>query len=249
MNGNKKRLAAFLVAGTLLLIMIIATMVSPKWWRLGFLPTPEEWQATFAGLALAALGLAWYQIKQVDASNKEVARSNESVRKVNLENVRPRVQVFLTADRIVRRLRGAPVTGTIYLTVENAGVTAATNVRMTASAPFESLPEFFIPGGMEKHLDEVNSFFNGDIKFKTLTPGRPYIWILGRAPEIYEAEGIVKKYDIRVQYGIVGLSDTFDETITIDLDLEKRIAAPVDPLVRIGKDLEEVTSAIKGLKK
>lgn len=249
MTGNKKRLAAAITACVLLLIIAVLTLALPKWWRLGFLPTPEEWQATFAGLALAALGLAWYQIKQVDASNKEVARSNESVRKVNLENVRPRVQVFLTADRIVRRLRGAPVTGMIYLTVENVGITAATNVKMTTSSAFESLPELFNPGAMEKHLDEVNSFFNGDIRFKTLMPGRPYIWILGRAPEIYEAEGIVKKYDIRVQYGIVGLSDLFDETITIDLDLEKRIAAPVDPLVRIGKDLEEVTSAIKGLKK
>ena len=38
------------------------------------------------------------------------------------------------------------------------------------------------------------------------------------------------------------------ETFVLDLDVEKRIELPVDPLVRIGKDIEAVGTELKAIK-
>ena len=76
-----------------------------SWWRFPDMPTTEEWSAFFGVSALMALGFAWYQIRQVDQSNKALIVSNELARQVNLEAVRPRVQVALEASRLVTRTR------------------------------------------------------------------------------------------------------------------------------------------------
>lgn len=126
-----------------------------SWWRFPGMPTAEEWSAVFGASALVALGFAWYQIRQVDQSNKALIASNELARQVNIEAVRPRVQVALEANRFVQKDRGAAVKGALYIAVRNIGVSPARDVRLKVSPPFTSLGKFFKPGMMGEHFTEV----------------------------------------------------------------------------------------------
>ncbi|WP_417218591.1 hypothetical protein [Arthrobacter sp.] len=220
-----------------------------SWWRFSDMPTAEEWQAVFGASALVALGFAWYQIRQVDQSNKALIASNELARQVNIEAVRPRVQVALEASRFVQKDRGAAATGTLYIAVRNIGVSPASDVRLNVSPPFTSLEKFFKPGMMGEHFAEVNETFNGEVHFPTLNPGNSYIWFLGRVPELFQdGSGIPRRWEVETEYTGTASPEPFRETFVLDLDVEKRIELPVDPLVRIGKDIEVVGSHLKAIK-
>ncbi|MBA8816379.1 hypothetical protein FHX48_001452 [Microbacterium halimionae] len=220
-----------------------------SWWRFPYMPTAEEWQAVFGASALVALGFAWYQIRQVDQSNKALIASNELARQVNIEAVRPRVQVALEASRFVQKDRGASATGTLYIAVRNIGVSPASDVRLKVSQPFTSLETFFKPGMMSSHFAEVNETFNGEVHFPTLNPGNSYIWFLGRVPELFQDDsGIPRRWEVETKYTGTVSPEPFRETFVLDLDVEKRIELPVDPLVRIGKDIEVVGSHLKAIK-
>lgn len=220
-----------------------------SWWRFPGMPTAEEWSAVFGASALVALGFAWYQIRQVDQSNKALIASNELARQVNIEAVRPRVQVALEANRFVQKDRGAAVKGALYIAVRNIGVSPARDVRLKVSPPFTSLGKFFKPGMMGEHFTEVNETFNGQVHFRTLNPGNSYIWFLGRVPELFEdGSGVPRRWEVETEYTGTASPEPFRETFVLDLDVEKRIELPVDPLVRIGKDIEVVGSYLKAIK-
>jgi len=228
------------VIGVFLLFCLSVAVWGP-WWRFEGMPTPEEWSAVFGASALIALAFAWYQIRQVDQSNKALIASNEVARQVNLEAVRPRVQVSLEATRSVTKVRGAPVRGTIHIAVRNTGASSANNVRLSVSPPFTSLETFFQPGMMPEHFGEVNKFFDGSVRFPTLSPGKTYIWFLGRAPDLFDDEtGVPRRWEVEAEYSGTASDESFRDTFILDMDIEKRIELPVDPLDRIGKDLEVV---------
>ncbi|WP_156876587.1 hypothetical protein [Microbacterium luticocti] len=221
-----------------------------SWWRFPDMPTAEEWSAFFGASALVALGFAWYQIRQVDQSNKALIASNELARRVNIEAVRPRVQVALEPTRFVQKDRGAPVEGTLHIAVRNIGVSPAHEVRLRVSPQFTSLAKFFKPGMMEAHFAEVNETFDGKVCFRTLNPGNTYIWFLGRVPELFADEsGIPRRWEVEAEYMGTASPEPFVETFILDLDVEKRIELPVDPLVRIGKDIEVVGSKLEAIKR
>lgn len=221
-----------------------------SWWRFPNMPSAEEWSAIFGASAVIALGFAWYQIRQVDQSNKALISSNELARQVNLEAVRPRVQVALEASRFVSKHRGTPVEGTLYIAVRNIGVSPAHDVRLSVSPPFTSLDKFFKPGLMDEHFAEVNKAFNGEMHFRTLHPGNTYIWFLGRAPALFEdTTGVPRRWEVEANYTGTASTVPFYDKFVMDLDVEKRIEMPVDPLTRIGKDIEVVADHLAGIKK
>lgn len=214
------------------------------------MPTAEEWSALFGASALVALAFAWYQIRQVDQSNRALIASNELARQVNVEAVRPRVQVALEVNRSVQKDRGAAVTGRLYIAVRNIGVSPACNVRLSVSPPFTSLEKFFKPRMMGEHFAEVNGAFNGEVHFRTLNPGNTYIWFLGRVPELFEGNsGVPRRWEVKTEYTGTASREPFHETFVLDLDIEKLIELPVDPLVRIGKDIEVVGSHLKAIRR
>jgi hypothetical protein len=230
-------------------LFVASVAIWGSWWRFPAMPTAEEWSAFFGASALVALGFAWYQIRQVDQSNKALIASNELARQVNIEAVRPRVQVALEADRFVQKDRGAPVKGTLYIAVRNIGVSPARDVRLSVSPPFTSLEKFFNPGMMGEHFAEVNKAFNGEVHFRTLNPGNTYIWFLGRVPGLFDGGSEVpRRWEVETEYTGTASPEPFRETFVLDLDIEKRIELPVDPLVRIGKDIEVVGSHLKAIK-
>jgi len=221
-----------------------------SWWRSPGMPTAEEWSALFGVSALIALAFAWYQIRQVDQSNRALIASNQLARQVNLEAVRPRVQVALEASRSVTKNRGGPVEGTLYIAVRNIGVSPAHDVRLRVSPPFTSLEKFFKPGMMEEHFSEVNKAFNGEVHFPTLHPGNTYIWFLGRAPAVFDdTTGAPRRWEVEAVYAGTASAVAFHDNFVLDLDVEKRIELPVDPLIRIGKDIEVVGNQLAALKK
>ncbi|MFD5225702.1 hypothetical protein ACFWHT_08795 [Microbacterium sp. NPDC058342] len=220
-----------------------------SWWRFPGMPSAEEWSALFGATALIALGFAWYQIRQVDQSNKALIASNEHSQHVNAEAVRPRVQVALRADRTVLKERGGPVKGTLYVAVRNIGVSPATDVKLRVTPPFTSLETFFKPGMMGQHFEEVNRVFNGETAFPTLNPGNSYIWFLGRVPELFEeAAGVPRRWAVEAEYTGTVSDKPFHDTFILDLDVEKRIELPVDPLIRIGKDIQVVGEKLERIR-
>jgi hypothetical protein len=205
------------------------------------MPTADEWSALFGASALVALGFAWYQVRQVDQSNKALIVSNDLARQVNLESVRPRVQVALESTRTVWKKRGGPAEGNISITLRNIGPSPARDLRLSVNPPFNSLDTFFKPGMMPAHFAEVNGIFDGSTHINTLHPGNTYAWFLGRGPELFqENTDAPRRYEVRAQYTGTATSTVFDDVFILDLDVEKRIELPPDPLVRIGKDIEVV---------
>ncbi|MFD4957862.1 hypothetical protein [Microbacterium sp. NPDC058389] len=241
--------ARFVVAATLLLFALfcISAAVFGAWWRFENMPTAEEWQALFGATVLVALALTWYQIRQVDSSNLELVRANELSRQANLEISRPRVQVYLQMDRQVLKSRGQSVQGTMYLAIRNTGQSPALNVKLQVDVPFSSSEEFFMPGRMQPHFEEVNAVFDGTVRFPVMSKDAPYVWLMGRVPRIFdEVAGVPRRYEVTASYDS-SAGESYVEKMPLDLDIEKRIELPVPPLVRIGKDIEVVGDHLKSI--
>lgn len=68
-------------------------------------------------------------------------------------------------------------------------------------------------------------------------------------PELFEdGSGVPRRWEVETEYTGTASPEPFRETFVLDLDVEKRIELPVDPLVRIGKDIEVVGSYLKAIK-
>jgi hypothetical protein len=231
---------AFAMTVVFLLFALSAALLGP-WWRLPNLPTADEWSALWGIAAVVALFFAWRQLRQVDQSNKQLVASNELTRQVNLETLRPRVLVSLDYTRTISRQRGGPAEGQVWVAIENIGSNVALDVRLTVDRPFQSLPQFFKAGKMEEHLSEMTEAFDGRVLFDSLVPGKKYVWFLGRVPDLFKDEsGVTRRYQIEARYSGLHSSQPYRHGFVIDLDTEKRIQSIVDPLQRIGRDLEVI---------
>ncbi len=243
----KSRWPLFLLGGVVVAFALFCLSVAlfGSWWRFPNMPTAEEWSAFFGASALLALFFAWYQVRQVDQSNRALIASNDQARLVNIEQIRPRVRAYFDVDRSATKRRGDPSRGSIYVAVENFGPNAATNVRLSVDEPFQSLDVFFKPGRMESHLNGLKEIFNGSVYFDTLLPGRKYVWFLGSVPELMDDTTLkVRSYNVTVHYDGVAGGPPYEEAFRLDLDLERNLERPVKPLDRIGKDLEVIGDKI-----
>lgn len=247
-------LSLLAVAAALFTVFCGTVALWGSWWRkIENMPTPEEWSAFFGASALGAVAFAWYQIRQVEQSNKQLAASNEEAKKaseaamkVNVETIRPRVQVSIEHTRSVGRFRGGPSRGTAFISVRNAGASPAHDVRLGVTPAFTSLESSFREGMMPDHFAKVNAFFDGSVVFPTLTVGKNYIWYLGLVPDIYKDDsGLPRRWTVTTEYRGTETLGEFSDTFVLDLDVEKLIELPVDPLDRIGRDLEVVGSEMK----
>ncbi|UNK69417.1 hypothetical protein [Microbacterium sp. H1-D42] len=238
-----------LVVLVLVVLFYLSAYLWGTWWRHPNFPTPEEFSALFGGVALIALLFAWKQIKQVDDSNRALIESNEVALEVSLETTRPRIQVYLQAERFVSKHRGAPAEGTVYVALTNFGGSAAQNVKLSVDQPFDSLPAFFNEPretNRDQHFERLNETFDGTVRFDYIRPGAKYIWFLGRAPKLFEDDGNVpRRYRIHASYESQFRKTPYEEDFVIDLDVESRIEAPVDKLTRISKDLEVIGDTLK----
>lgn len=251
-KSPKWLIAAIGIGFALVLFYGIALLEGP-WWRHPNFPTAEELSALFGGVALIALVLAWKQIRQVDESNRALIKSNEIALEVSLEATRPRIQVYLQAERFVGKYRGAAAEGTVYIALMNSGGSAAQNVALSVSPAFDSLPMFFNEPretNRTNHFEKLNEAFDGTVRFDHIRPGAKFIWFLGRVPDLFKDEGTVpRRYEIHADYESEFLEKRYEEDFVIDLDVESRIEAPVDKLTRISKDLEVIGDQLKRIER
>lgn len=229
----------------LLAALKLSVVFFGSWWRWGGMPTPDEWSAILGFSAVIALVLAWYQIRQVDVSNRALVDSNAETQRINLEMVRPRVQVSLMARQSVRKQRGFPAGGNLFVSLENVGMGTARNLKMKVDIPFDSLDQFFLEGKREQHFANVNKNFEGICTFQIVVAGKRFIWFLGRAPELLdESNGAPQRYRVDVEYEDIA-GHLFKESFSLDLQAEKNVLAEIDPLERIGRDIEVVGDQLK----
>jgi hypothetical protein len=217
-----------------------------SWWRFEGAPTADEWSAFFGAFVVVGLVIAWYQLRQVDQSNRELASSNDDVRRVNLELVRPRVIVDLEYQRALFKSRQGQLRGSIMVIVSNGGASTARDVRLSLTPGFQSLEQFFNPGKMEEYLSEVNAKFRGAVLFPQLAAGVRHGYFLGRFPDLTEdTTGLPRRYIVEAKYTDVSRKHQFEETFVLDLDVNRSIEISADPVARLGKDVEVVGDELK----
>lgn len=250
MNRTRLAILALLVAVALLFLALTVRMWG-SWWRVPNFPYADEWSALFGVSAVVAVIFTGYQIRQVDASNHEVSQSNEALRVMNRESIRPRVLVDLTFNRAIRKQRGMPLEGGIYLTVTNIGATTASRVRLSVDVPFDGLDQHFVndEAGRRRHFAALNGYFDGTVVFQTLAPGKRYTFFLGRFPDtIDDTTGVPRRYRVKATYEDTILNDSYSDEYVLDLDLDKQLELAVDPLARLGKDLEVVGEELRKIR-
>ncbi|MBT1541470.1 hypothetical protein KK103_06825 [Curtobacterium flaccumfaciens pv. flaccumfaciens] len=239
-------LIAFLAMAAVLGVLRLTVSLFGSWWRFEGAPTAEEWSAFFGAFVVGGLVIAWFQLRQVDRSNRELASSNDDVRRVNLELVRPRIIVDLEYQRALFKSRHGQLSGSIMVIVSNGGASTASDVRLSLTPGFQSLEQFFKPGKMEEYLSEVNAKFQGAVLFPQLAAGVRHGYFLGRFPDLTEdATGLPRRYIVKVQYNDVSRKHQFEESFVLDLDVNRSIEISADPVARLGKDVEVVGDELK----
>ncbi|KPG82402.1 hypothetical protein AEQ27_09885 [Frigoribacterium sp. RIT-PI-h] len=103
---------------------------------------------------------------------------------------------------------------------------------------------------MPSHFAELNGFFDGNVRFPILAAGKDYVWYLGQVPDLFDDEtGVLRQWTVTAEYLGTASTEPFRETFVLDLDIEKRREVPIDPLDRIGRDIEVVGREMKGIGK
>lgn len=246
----KKAVAAAGVAAGGGLTFVASVARWGPWWRLEDAPTAEEWSAFFGAFVVVGLLFAWFQVRQVDRSNRVLAESNRETQRVNLELVRPRLLVDLQFTRSVFRSRQAEVKGSIQVVVRNLAANPARDVRLEVSPPFTSLPIFFKPGKMERHFETMNGRFDGSIAFEHLAPDTQHGHYLGGFPDlIADTSGAPRRYVVTATYTDMTGQHSFSDRFVLDLDTSRTIDITGDPLIRLGKDVEVVGDELKTIRR
>lgn len=144
--------------------------MNDPWWRVAWAPTPDEWAALFAGLTLvAAVIAAAIALRQLRAHfEAERARS------------RPYVLVDYTFKSILMQVE-----------IKNIGATAAANIELRVSPPFES--------GLNEQAKTLNSVFSEAETISMLAPGRRILYSFDRAPD-YHAAKRPQRYTVTATY-------------------------------------------------
>jgi len=242
-------LIVLLAAGAAVGLLRVTVYLFGPWWRFEGAPTADEWSAFFGAFVVAGLVIAWFQLRQVDQSNRELAASNDDVRRVNLELARPRVIVQLEYQRALFKSRRVPLSGSIVVVVSNGGASTARDVRLSLAPNFESLEKFFNPGKMDDYLSGVNSKFQGSVLFPQLAAGIRHGYYLGKFPDLTDdTTGLPRRYVVKARYADVSRRHEFEETFVLDLDVNRSIEVSADPLARLGKDVEVVGDELKHIR-
>ncbi len=178
-------------------------------WHIEGWPTPAEW------------GAFWTFTTFVVALVAAIAAFSQL--RIILEEREERERPYLAVDFEFRSLL-------VLISLENISPKLATSVTLTA----DPLPPF---GRVEKQerLDEV---FSGQFVIPQVAPGRRISWHLDAAPQLFEDEGAVRRFEITASYldplsrkvGWLGFRSSrpaprrYEDRFVLDLD-QYRVAA------------------------
>lgn len=128
-----------------------------SWWRVEGAPTPNEWMALFTCFtlvaAVVAAGVALGQLRAHFATERSRSR--------------PYVLVDFAFKSTLMQIE-----------IKNIGATAASDVRLSVSPPFES--------GLREQAERLNAVFAESEKISMLAPGRRILYTFDRAPDYYK---------------------------------------------------------------
>lgn len=232
-----------------------------EWWRGDGWPTAEEWSAFWAALsvlfaavaafaALAAVYIAFHQLRLVVRSNDTLTAANRETAESNLALYRPYVVVDIDVRKREMSKKVAYVDGTITVRVRNTGRTTARDVMLQVSPEFRSSgAKYSDEASNIEVMAKLNQNFGGEIVFKTLAPGASFSYALDTIRGYLETKDeLPSLYEVTTSYNTMDESHSFTESYELNLEALGPTILETDSLRRISRDLKDLTEAINELK-
>jgi len=190
-----------------------------EWWRIEGFPTPAEWQAFWAGVAVivgaVAAGLAIGQLKAATESRIEQARPYVSI------DIRFFGQIY------------------VALEVKNTGLTAASDIRFDWDTNPVALDD-----NAQDAIDRI--LVNGQIPF--LAPGRVIEFMLNRYVDD-EPSDLPRLYRVRITYIGSADGRTWTNDSILDIDQWAGTRAEKDQLEEISERAGRIAAALERISK
>jgi len=175
--------------------------------------------------ALAALLVAWYQLRSFVRSNRDATRP------------------YLAIDVVFERQSSvdpkAEFRALAYVVVRNDGPSAARDIVLQSEPPFETKSTDVTEGA----VSGLRKLFSGSRPIPNLNPGRELKYILDEARMVLRDDAVAS-YEVSAIYSDPS-GHKYHETSVIAFEAWEWSAADEDPLTRISKDLQGVARAIR----
>lgn len=196
--------------------------------------------------AIIALLIAGSQLRQLIASNRLLADSNDTMAESNIALTRP----YVVVDYEFRPslTRGGGTSGTsVFVAIRNDGRTPAHNITMEVDRPFAPLSE---PDqdGWRKSIEDLNRMMNGRTVLRSLTSTRPLKYYLDDEAIFGVSDEPAPSWTVTATYEDANGRE-FEETFHLDVEPWRRSIAIGDPLLRVGKYIDAVAYEIRDMKK
>jgi len=230
----------------------MTAVTADKWWRIDGFPWTDEWQALWSGVSafaavagvgiallslVAATGALWYSRGQL----RELIGSNRMLRQSNIELSRPRVSIEFEFYRQEMWDHRTSFIAGLNLVIRNRGVATASDVRIV----FDTVPDATpLPPLVRKIL-------SGERRLASLSVGQPLIYRIENFPQgkkIEPDEMSHHNYRVTVEYVDPASSSHFVEVIELSIDPLLFARQYPEPLARISKDVQSLTTAVNGVK-
>lgn len=199
-----------------------------------------------AAAAIIALIIAGSQLRQLIASNRLLADSNDTMAESNIALTRP----YVVVDYEFRPslTRGGGTSGTsVFVVIRNDGQTPAHNITLEVDRPFTPLSE---PDqdGWRKSVEDLNRMMNGRSILRFLTSTRPLKYYLDDEAIFGVSDEPAPAWTVTATYEDANGRE-FEETFHLDVEPWRRSIAIGDPLLRVGKYIDAVAYEIREMKK
>lgn len=195
--------------------------------------------------AIIALVIAGSQLRQLIASNRILADSNDTMAASNIALTRPYVVVDLEFRPSVTRAGGTNGT-TVFIVIRNDGRTPAHNITMTVDRPFAAV-SVVDQEGWRKSLEDLNRMMDGVSVLRSLTSTRPLKYVLDKQGIFGSADEPAPRWEVRVSYEDAN-GRTFQEVFHLEVEPWRRSVAIPDPLIQAGKYVDAVAHELKDLR-
>ncbi|PYD00038.1 hypothetical protein B4U78_013075 [Microbacterium esteraromaticum] len=187
--------------------------------------------------AIIALIIAGNQLRQLIASNRLLAESNDTMAASNIALTRPYVVVDYEFHPSLTR--GGGTSGTsVFVVIRNDGRTPAHNITMTVDRPFAPLskPD---EDGWRKSVHDLNRMMDGTSVLRSLTSTRPLKYYLDDEALFGVSDEEAPAWTVAVKYEDAD-GRSFQEFFHLDVEPWRRSLAIGDPLLRVGKYIDSV---------
>lgn len=192
--------------------------------------------------AIVALLIAGSQLRQLIASNRLLAASNDTMAESNIALTRPYVVVDYEFRPSVTR-SGGTSGSSVFVVIRNDGRTPAHNIRMAADRPFVPISE---PDqeGWRKSIEDLNRITNGNSVLRSLTSTRPLKYYLDDETIFGITDEPAPAWSVDVTYED-GEGRLFHESFHLDVEPWRRSIAIADPLIQAGKYIDAVAHQVR----